>query len=170
MRRRLLVGLIAVAASTAGVTAIALDHGSASCSSNCNGNTPLGPCGLAFGSPTPAGSPGNRSYDILVEPNAAEHWGSLKFFLSNQNGAPVASDQHWHLLVYGASSSAREAVAEYLLATNSWTNGSSVLITSGQTAALDLGSTDVTGLGYHLVAGGPISCGGDQAEVSVSLP
>jgi hypothetical protein len=140
-----------------------------SCGATSGGSAPSGWGDFAIGTPSPGGGPDNHSYQMGVTPSSAFRWGDLSFEVQTSTGGDVVPLPDWGVAALGTSGGAAAPLATYNFTAAHWTTGGSVLMTSGQTLVLELGTTDLVGDGDRLVVTLPNACE-PSGSVSVSLP
>ncbi|MCI4337372.1 MAG: hypothetical protein L3K17_09360 [Thermoplasmata archaeon] len=161
------IGLIAVAGSWE--LYIQLSRPSGGCGAPPGGNTPLGGSSFAIGSATPAGGPGNHSYTMAVNPSDRDQWVYLAFQVVDSRGSNLTPGSGWSVVAFGVSG---QLIANYSFQTQTWSSGATVLMTSGESMSLRLGSSDLHGLGDKLVVeiSNPNPCTFSGGSVSAPLP
>jgi hypothetical protein len=133
------------------------------------GGPGLGGSGFAIGTATPSGGPSNNSYNMFVNPSSGMQWSDLRFQVVDSRGANLSPESDWGALALGPPApNSGQPIAGYSFQTQQWNPGASVLMKSGETLTLELGSSDLRSQGDQLVVSVTPSCG--LSGVHVSLP
>jgi hypothetical protein len=171
LRQLLAVGLALLAVGAGAVVVVFLPSSSCNACPGCgpSGNTPLG-SGFALTSAVARGGATNHSYLIGVNPSGGVRWGEFRVNVTDSSGTTMAPASDWTVRAYNSTGATGDAIAAYSFASASWTLGSSVLITSGQSLSLELGQSNLVGQGDSFVLIGGIGPCSHSGEVSVSLP
>ncbi|MCI4367463.1 MAG: hypothetical protein L3K08_06905 [Thermoplasmata archaeon] len=115
---------------------------------------PVGcPCGsgMAIGTPSAEGGPGNYSYVMGFTPSSGLTWGEARFEITSSTGQVVSPSPNWTVHILGSGSPVNTTIATFGFQSDSWSSGDHVLATSGQSIDLELGSTNLRGLADHFL-------------------
>ncbi len=126
---------------------------------------PLNVTPLAFGPPSEGSAGPNHWYNFTVQSaGGGIVLENIGLAIETATGTDVVPGASWTALLLGLGG---ELVGTYSFVTASWTGGATAAISSGQVLVVDIGATNLAGVGDALNVFGT---GGFQGSISIGIP
>jgi hypothetical protein len=136
----------------------------------CTVHCPYG-VGMAIVAPQAEGGPGDYSYRMGVVPANGLTWGQTTFAVVSSTGTNLTPTPSWAVRILAAGNGTSGPIGVYGFESGTWSTGTHLLATSGQTIQLYLGSTDLRGQGASFVVFLSSSPGSHlNGQVTAALP